>query len=114
MGAIDVGGVVVIQGLTKFPELNEHTGIIVGFAVDTSRFIVNLLDDDGRLLGKTVRVKVANLLSADVAEDLLDVEAAEFASSPSAANDLKDKESKSLHPISGVSSDENRNNARLL
>ena len=89
----EIGDVVVIHGLIKSTELNQQIGFIIGFAVDTSRFIVDLIGDDEQLSGKTVRVKVANLLSADEAEDMLDV-------------DLKDKKAKSLHPISGVASDE--------
>ena len=105
-GEFEVGDVVVIHGLTKSPEHNLHTGIIVGFAVDTSRFIVDLIGGDEQLSGKTVRVKVANLLSADEAEDMIDVEAAELASPPVVATDVKDKETKILHPFSGVASDE--------
>ena len=102
----EIGDVVVIHGLIKSTELNQQIGIIIGFAVDTSRFIVDLIGDDEQLSGKTVRVKHSNLLSAVEAEDMLDVEAAAFASPPSVATALKDQEAKSLHPISGVASDE--------
>ena len=37
---------------------------------------------------------------------MIDIEAAELASPPVVATDLKDKEARSLHPFSGVASDE--------
>ena len=65
-----VGDAVLIHGLVKSPELNFHSGLIVGCAKDTSRYIVDLIaDDTDELSGKTVRVKFDNLLSADKAAD---------------------------------------------
>ena len=69
-----VGMVVVLHGLAKSPELNLQTGIIAGFAKDTSRFIVKLT-----LTGETVRVKCSNLFSADEADDIFNLEAPELA-----------------------------------
>ena len=66
-----VGDAVLIHGLVKSAELNFHSGLIVGYAKDTSRYIVDLIaDDTDELSGRTVRVKFDNLLSAaDMAAD---------------------------------------------
>ena len=91
---------VVIHGLTKSTELNQQIGVIIGFAADSARFKVDIVGDDDKPSGKIVRVKHANLFSADEADDLLNDEDAKFAA------DSTDTKDKSLHLISGAASDE--------
>ena len=60
------GEAVVLHGLTKSPELNGQSGLVLGFDSQARRYMVKLVTDVlGTLSDKTLRIKAGNLASAD-------------------------------------------------
>ena len=46
-------------------------GLIIGFDGPSARFMVRLVDKKGTLAGKSLKIKVRNLISADDVDELL-------------------------------------------